>query len=253
MQTIIVNTAEDFDQKVADLIVAQIAAKPDTTLGIATGDTTIALFRLLSERNQAGLADFTHVKTINLDEYVGVDPTMYCSCRFRAFEELLGKINIDPKNVYVPDGRMEPIEREIEVFHDIIERFGGVDLQIVSVGTNGHIAFNEPGTPFESDIRIADISQSTANAKAYMFGGLDKVPAKGITMGIKTIMHCKRILLIAKGENKAGIMRKILMGPVIDSVPASVLQLHPFVTVVMDLAAASDISRDSSKGGVAFV
>ena len=233
-------TEELFDRAVAMEVSRQVIAKPDSLIGLATGTTTIGphswLVRLARELG----VDYSRVKTVNLDEYVGIASDDPKSCRYRIDEQLLNHINIDKRNTYVPDGLRIPIEDEIQVFRDTIDRFGGIDMQILSIGTNGHIAFNEPGTPFNKSLYIAKLSDSTLDAKTGFFGGdRNAVPRAGISMGIKDIMHARCVLLIAKGKSKANIMKETLTGRVTEDVPASVLQLHPALSVIMDADAAA--------------
>ena len=233
-------TAELFDLAVAMAVSRQIMAKPDSLIGLATGTTTVGphswLVRLARELG----VDYSRVKTVNLDEYVGLAADDPKSCRYRIDKQLLNHVNIDKSNTNVPDGLRTPIEDELQVFRDTIDRFGGIDLQILSIGTNGHIAFNEPGTPFGASLYIAKLSDSTLDAKTDFFGGdRNAVPRAGITMGLKDIMHARHVLLIAKGKNKAGIMKETLKGRITENVPASVLQLHPALSVIMDADAAT--------------
>jgi len=240
MRIKIEETTELFDRAVAMEVSRQVISKPNSLIGLATGTTTIGPHAWIARLARELGVDYSHAKTVNLDEYVGIAPENPKSCRYRIDEQLLNIINIDKDNTYVPDGLKTPIEDEIDIFKDTIDRFGGIDLQVLSIGTNGHIAFNEPGTPFGSSFYIAKLSEKTLDAKTGFFGGdRNVVPRAGITMGIKDIMNVKRVLLIAKGKSKARIIKATLTGPVTEDVPASVLQLHPNLTVIMDAAAAA--------------
>jgi len=233
-------TAELFDQAVAMEISRQVIAKPDSLIGLVTGTTTIAPYAWAARFARELGIDYSRAKTINVDEYVGLAPEDPKSCRYRIDEQFLDLINIDKRNTYVPDGLKKPIEDELKVFQNTIDSFGGVDLLVLSIGTNGHIAFNEPGTPFSSSMYISMLSDSTLDAKTSFFGGnRDAVPRAGITMGIKDIMKVRRILLIAKGSSKAEIMKATLTGPITEEVPSSVLQLHPALSVIVDSDAAA--------------
>jgi len=235
----VAETETDVDREAALRVSRQVLLKPDSLIGLATGDTTVGMYHWMVRLHKELAIDYSGVKTCNLDEYVGVAESDKSSCRYRIHKDLLSHINIKPENTYVPNGLCEPPEQELQTFRETVERFGGVDLQIVGVGSNGHIAFNEPGTPFNSTYHIVPIAQSTIEAKSKMFGGRDKVPTHGISMGIRDIMSSRKILLIAKGAHKAPIIEKIINGDICMDVPASVLRLHPDVEIVIDRSAAS--------------
>ena len=239
MKIIITENAQAFDREGAMLFTRQALKKPDTTFGIATGDTTRNIYALTAGLHKELGIDYSLCKTCNLDEYVGVPADDTRSCRYRIHEVLLNKINIRAENTYVPDGLRDPIERELTVFKEKLERFGGIDLLILGIGTNGHIGFNEPGTPFDSGFRIAPISEKTRRDKAELFGGQDKVPKFGLSMGIRDIMMAQQILLAAKGRSKAEIIRRIVEGPMTPDVPASVVRVHPNLIILADKDAAS--------------
>ena len=238
MKIIITENAGSFDREAALFITRQAIKKPDSTFAIATGNTTRNMYILTAELYKELNVDYSLCKTTNLDEYVGIPEEDEKSCRYRIDELLLKKINIKPENTYVPSGMVKPPEKELEHFKKKIEEFGGIDLMILSIGENGHIAFNEPGTPFDSGFRIAPISESTRDAKAGFFGGRDKVPDFGITMGIRDIMMSREILLVAKGRSKARAIQGILNGPITLDLPASILRLHPALTILVDRDAA---------------
>ncbi|MDR3173208.1 MAG: glucosamine-6-phosphate deaminase [Treponema sp.] len=217
----------------------QAIRKPDTFFALATGDTTKGMYTLAAALHRDLGVDYSSCKTCNLDEYAGLPAEDKHSCRYRINDVLLNRINIKMENTYVPDGLRDPPEKEIEVFRETIERFGGIDLLILGVGNNGHIGFNEPGTPFDSGFRVAPISQNTRKDKSGMFGGSEEVPRFGITMGIRDIMMAREILLLAKGKNKAAVVCQIVRGPLTEDVPATVLRLHPALTIMVDGEAAS--------------
>jgi len=241
MKLTVLESEQDFDREVAARVSKQILVKPDSLIGLATGDTTVNLYNWIVRFHKELGIDYSSAKTCNLDEYVGVAADDKHSCRYRIDESLLKQINIKYENTYVPNGLVEPPELELKVFKETVERFGGIDLQILSIGTNGHIAFNEPGTPFDSTYHITSISESTIEAKSAMFGGREKVPRYGITMGIKDIMAAKKILLVAKGSRKASIIRKTMRGVLTVDVPSSVLLLHPDVELIVDREAAKEV------------
>ena len=234
----VLDTETDFDREVALRVTKQVLLKPDSLIGLATGTTPLNIFDWLIKMHKELGIDYSRAKTCNLDEYVGIAAGDPQSCRYRIDQQLLKKINIKYENTYVPNGMTQPIEAELKTFKEKVESFGGIDLQILSIGTNGHIAFNEPGTPFDTTYRIAPIAQSTIDAKASMFGEPEKVPRFGITMGIRDIMAVRKILLVAKGNNKAPVIKKILNGELTIDVPATVVLLHPNVEIIVDREAA---------------
>ena len=239
MTLTILDTESDFDREVAVRATKQVLLKPDSLIGLATGNTTLNIFSWMIKFHRELGIDYSKAKTCNLDEYVGVAANDSRSCRYRVNQSLLSHINIKYDNTYVPNGLTQPPEQELKVFKETVEGFGGIDLQILSIGENGHIAFNEPGTPFDTTYRIAPIAQSTVEAKADLFGGRESVPRYGLTMGIRDIMAARKIILVAKGSNKAPIMKKVLNGVLTTDVPASVLLLHPNLEIVIDRLAAA--------------
>jgi glucosamine-6-phosphate deaminase len=246
MNVIITKSVEEFDREGALRISRQALKKPDSFFGLATGDTTKAIYRLTAELCHSLGVDYSRCKTCNLDDYVGLPASDSRSCRYRINEILLDRINIPRENTYVPNGMTEPPERELDVFRETIERFGGIDLLVLGVGTNGHIGFNEPGTPFDRGFRLAPISPETRRDKAAFFGGEDKVPKFGITMGIRDIMMAREILLVAKGRSKAEVVRRVVHGPLGLDMPATVTRLHPALTVIADPEAAALLERGVS-------
>jgi glucosamine-6-phosphate deaminase len=239
LKLITIETSQSFDREAALFFTRQALKKPDSFFALATGDTTKNMYTLIANLHGELGVDYSGCKTCNLDEYVGLAKDDKRSCSYRINEVLLSKINIKMENTYVPNGLCGPPEKELEVFRDTIRRFGGIDLLILGIGNNGHIGFNEPGTPFDSTFRIAPISQNTQKDKSKMFGGEDNVPQFGITMGIRDIMMAREILLLAKGKNKADVIRQIVQGPLTEDVPATVVRLHPGLTIIIDGEAAS--------------
>jgi glucosamine-6-phosphate deaminase len=247
MRLIIKNNSHDFDKQAADEIVNQIKKKADSVIGFATGNTTVGLHEELVNRYQEESVDFSNVTTFNLDEYVGVSKEDPTSCYSRMENQLFKYVNLKVENIKCLDGMATSLDMEAENYEILLRKVGGIDIQVLGIGTNGHIAFNEPGSPFGSVSRIVDIANQTVKGKASLFGSLERVPRQGITMGIKSIMKAKRILLLAKGEQKASIIFKTLNGPVTTDVPASILQLHPNVTVILDQDAAKDIVHEPTQ------
>jgi len=239
MRIIITETVDAFHKEAAVHISRQVLMKPESLIGFATGDTTVGIHEWMIRYHRETGVDYSRSKACILDEYVGVAANDPRGCCWRIKDGLFNHLNILPENIYIPDGMSVPPEKELHVFEKTIKSFGGIDLQVLSIGQNGHIAFNEPGTPFDSSYRLAPISQSTVKAKAKLFGGEDKVPRTGISMGIRDIMMAKMILLVASGSHKSEVIRQIVQGPLTENVPATVLRLHPNVLVIIDKAAAS--------------
>jgi glucosamine-6-phosphate deaminase len=231
-------SADQFDRYVAQIFARQVLCKKDSTLCLATGDTTKNIFAELVRLKEELQIDFSQVRAINMDEYARVAREDPASCYYRIFHSLYKPLGIAENRFYVPLARLEDAEAECAHFAKVLNDFGGIDLMLLSIGQNGHIAFNEPGTLFNTDIHIASLSESTFKAKAELFGGADKVPRYGLTMGIRTVMHARRIALAAKGAHKRGIMKSVMEGPVTEAIPASVLQLHPNIITVLDEEAA---------------
>ncbi|HHU48824.1 MAG TPA: glucosamine-6-phosphate deaminase [Clostridiales bacterium] len=236
-----IGTAEDCDKKGALEIVNQINNKPDTILGLATGSTPVGMYQNLIKLYRDKKVSFSQVKTYNLDEYVGIPREHVCSYYYFMQENLFSHIDIPAENVSLPDGNAPDLEKECSDYEERIANSGGIDLQVLGIGHNGHIGFNEPNTPFESVTHLVDLTQSTIKANSRFFESEDQVPRQALSMGIKTIMQAKKILLFVKGADKADIIHKALKGPVTPEVPASVLQLHPNLHVYVDKAAAAKL------------
>jgi len=229
------------DQRAIQEVINQIKNKPASVLGLATGSTPEGVYRELIDKYQSGEICFADIKTFNLDEYIGIPDDHECSYNYYMNNKLFKHINIQPEAVNLPNGNAIDIDRECEDYDQKIRENGGIDLQILGIGHNGHIAFNEPGTPFESTTHVVDLAESTIKANSRFFDSPDQVPRQAITMGIKSIMQARRIILIAKGKGKASIMYKALKGPVTPEVPASVIQHHPNILVILDNEAASKL------------
>ncbi len=236
--------AEDYEgmsRKAASVIAAQITLKPDSVLGLATGSTPIGMYEQLVAWHKAGDLDFAAVRTVNLDEYVGLAPDHDQSYRYFMNHNLFDHVNIDKKNTHVPNGLADDAAAECERYDRVVEDMGGVDIQVLGMGHNGHIGFNEPSDHFPLGTNLVDLQESTINANARFFASRNEVPRQAMTMGIRTIMMAKKILVVVNGEGKADIVKKAFTGPVTPEVPASVLQLHPDVVLVGDRAALGKI------------
>ena len=222
----------DLSRKAANILAAQVNLKPNCVLGLATGSTPIGTYKCLVEDYNNGNLDFSEVKSANLDEYCGLDETNDQSYRYFMNDNLFNHVNIDKANTNVPNGKAEDLEAECARYDALIEELGGVDIQLLGIGHNGHIGFNEPCDEFVKGTHLVDLGERTIQANARFFASIDEVPRQAVTMGIKTIMSAKKVLLIANGQDKKEIVEKAFFGPVTPNVPASILQLHPDVTVI---------------------
>lgn len=231
----------DLSRKAANIISAQVITKPDCVLGLATGSTPIGTYKELIERYEQGDLDFSAVKSVNLDEYKGLTRDNDQSYYYFMYNNLFKHINIDLNNTNIPDGTEPDSEKECSRYNEVIDSMGGVDLQLLGLGHNGHIGFNEPDDVFAKLTHCVDLQESTIEANKRFFADINDVPRQAYTMGIQTIMRAKKILLIVSGEDKAQILRDVLCGPITPHVPASVLQLHNDVIVVADEAALSKL------------
>lgn len=230
---------QEMSRKAANVICAQMILKPDCVLGLATGSTPIGTYEQLVEWYKKGDLDFSKVSTVNLDEYRGLTHTDSQSYYYFMHEHLFKHVNIRDGVSFVPDGTNPDAFAACAEHEAIIRKLGGIDLQLLGLGNNGHIGFNEPAPVFEKETHCVDLTKSTIEANARFFDSIEEVPTQAYTMGIGTIMQAKRILVIVNGEGKADIVAKAFWGPVTPEVPASILQMHPDVTVVADAAALS--------------
>ena len=234
----------DMSRKTANIISAQIILKPDCVLGLATGSTPVVTYDQLVEWYQKGDLDFSEVRTVNLDEYKGLDHENDQSYYYFMHRHLFDRVNIRPENIHIPNGKAESDAEECEAYDRLIRQLGGIDLQLLGLGHNGHIGFNEPSDTFTRTTHLVDLQLSTIEANKRFFSSIDLVPRQAYTMGIGTILQAKKILIAVSGKDKAEIVRRAFFGPVTASVPASILQLHPDVTLVADEDALS-LSGDS--------
>nr|WP_294677618.1 glucosamine-6-phosphate deaminase [uncultured Blautia sp.] len=227
----------EMSRKAANIISAQVILKPNCVLGLATGSTPVGTYEQLVEWYKKGDLDFSQVTSVNLDEYKGLSGDNDQSYRYFMNTHLFDHVNIDKSRTFVPDGLEPDSDRACALYDEIIRSVGGIDLQLLGIGHNGHIGFNEPGVAFGKETHCVDLTESTIEANKRFFECEEDVPRQAYTMGIKSIMQAKKILLVASGADKAEIMEKAFRGPITPEVPASVLQLHNDVTVVGDKAA----------------
>lgn len=229
----------DLSRKAANIISAQVIMKPNAVLGLATGSTPVGAYRQLIEWYNKGDVDFFQISSVNLDEYKGLSGEHDQSYRYFMNHNFFDHINIKKENTNVPNGLAPDAEAECQRYNYVIKTLGGIDLQLLGIGGNGHIGFNEPGTAFEKETHLVTLTEQTRESNARFFAGLDEVPTHAFTMGIKSIMSAKKILLLATGENKARALYDSFFGPVIPGVPASILQLHNDCTIIADEEALS--------------
>ncbi len=231
MKFITVDTYEKLSRDAANIISAQIILKPDCVLGLATGSSPEGIYAQLIDWYKKGDIDFSNVTTVNLDEYVGLDSTHDQSYRYFMNDKLFDHVNINKKNTYVPNGCAADLEKEGADYDKMIADMGGIDLQLLGIGFDGHIGFNEPDTCFEKGTHVVSLHESTIKANSRFFASEDEVPKKAITMGMMSIMQAKKILLVANASKK-DILDKAFSGPITPEIPASILQLHPDITVI---------------------
>jgi glucosamine-6-phosphate deaminase len=231
MNFIKVKTYDELSKIAADIIGEVIVNKPDCVLGLATGSSPVGTYKKLAEKCAKGELDFSKVRTVNLDEYLGLSPENDQSYRYFMNDNLFNHVNIDKANTHVPGGTGDPDE-ECKKYDAIIESMGGIDLQLLGIGRNGHIGFNEPAETFSEGTHVVELTESTIEANSCFFASKDEVPTKAITMGIGSIMNAKKVLLVANGPYKKDIIEKAANGEITPLVPASILQNHADVTFI---------------------
>ena len=231
----------DMSRKAANIISAQMIMKPNCVLGLATGSTPIGTYAQLVEWYRKGDLDFSEVTTVNLDEYKGLSKDDEQSYYYFMNDKLFSKVNIDLSRTFLPDGMEPDSDKACRDYNKIIADVGGVDLQLLGLGHNGHIGFNEPGMAFEAETHCINLTESTMKANQRFFSSMEDVPHQAYTMGIKTIMQAKKILVVVNGADKAAIVKEAFFGAITPKVQASVLQLHNDVTIVADEAALAEV------------
>lgn len=247
MNIIIVKNYEEMSIKAAHLFVAQLINKPDSVLGLATGSTPVGVYEQLIRFYKEGIISFKFAKAFNLDEYVGIPknhPQSYWTFMQNTF---FSKVDLPNANQFIPSGEVENSTIEAQNYDLAIEKAGGIDLQILGIGRNGHIGFNEPNLEFEARTHVVELDEQTILDNSRFFEDISSVPQTAISMGVKTIMQSKQIILLASGKEKSEAIHKMIYGSITPDLPASVLQLHPNVTVIIDLEAASKLDVDGIK------
>lgn len=240
MNIYIYEHTEELYEQVAKKISNLIKTNPKAKLGLATGSTPIKVYEKLIEKYQSGDISFAEVSTFNLDEYVGLDSTHKQSYAYFMNDKFFSHIDIKKENTFIPSGIASNINKEMDSYDALLHKHK-IDLQLLGIGSNGHIGFNEPGTSFNSRTHMITLNEQTRLDNARFFTHIDHVPEKAITMGIYSIMQAKEIILIATGDSKADAVKKMIKGPIDTSLPASVLQTHPRVHVFLDQLSAKEL------------
>ena len=234
---------EDMSVKAADLIASVILLKPNCVLGLATGSSPIGTYQNLVKKYQDGNLDFSTVRSVNLDEYKGLPRTNPQSYYYFMHDNLFSKVNINLENTNLPNGMEPDAKKACEEYDAVIKSMGGVDLQLLGLGHDGHIGFNEPNTEFDKTTHCVDLTEMSIEANKRFFNSIDEVPRQAYTMGIQTIMEAKTVLMVVSGKDKAKILKEAFFGPVTPSVPASILQFHPNFILVADEDALSELDK----------
>ena len=244
MLVVLKRDAEEVGREAARLVANAIQGKPSTVLGLATGNTPLGLYQHLVELHRSGQLDFSRVTTFNLDEYLGLAPSHPQSFHYFMNSHFFSKVNVPASNIHIPDGTVSGNhDSYCDQYEQAIRQAGGIDLQVLGIGRNGHIGFNEPTSSLASRTRLKALSRETSEDNRRFFSSDEEMPKCAITMGIGTILETRRILLLATGESKAAAVAKAIEGPITSSVSASALQLHPDVTFIVDEAAASLLTQ----------
>jgi len=243
MEVIIQPNKEAAAALVARVIAHDLRANPHLVLGLATGKTMERVYRNLVRMHKEEALDFSLCSTINLDEYVGLFPSDPNSYRYYMNHHLFQHVNLDPRNTHLPNGMANDLDTECRQYEALIQRFGGIDLQLLGIGKAGHIGFNEPLSALRSRTRVKALTPTTLKQNASSFGGEERMPRRAITMGVGTIIEARRCILLATGDSKAGVIAQAVEGPITSMVTASALQLHPRCTVIVDEEAAAKLTE----------
>lgn len=244
MEVLVKDSVEAMSKQAAEMIADVIRHKPRAILGLATGSTPLGTYKQMIRLHKEEGLDFSRVATFNLDEYVGLAHEHPQSYHYFMWENLFKHININPKNVHIPDGTAKDIPAFCSWYEEQIVKAGGLDLQLLGIGGNGHIAFNEPGSSLGSRTRVKTLDDKTRQDNARFFRNLNEVPRYAITMGIGTIMDARQLILLANGEGKADAIARTCEGPITAMVPATIVQLHPRATIIIDKAAAAKLTNE---------
>ncbi|HNR65673.1 MAG TPA: glucosamine-6-phosphate deaminase [Atribacterota bacterium] len=241
MNVVIVKNYQELSVRAAQLVADQITRKKNIVLGLATGQTPVGMYQGLIKKYKKGEIDFSQVVTFNLDEYYGLSPEHPQSYHYFMWDTFFQHININKEKIYLLNGITDNIDEECQRFEDLIKKRGGIDLQILGIGDNGHLGFNEPAIGLKSKTHLVNLSKATIHANVKYFNDIKEVPRQALTMGIGTIMKAEKIILLASGRKKSPVIVKTIKGPVSTEVPATVLQLHNEVTIILDQDVASKL------------
>lgn len=239
IKIIITENYEEMSKKASDIVISQAIIKPESILGLATGGTPVGMYEEIINNYKLGRVDFSETKSFNLDEYYPIKKDNAQSYAYYMDNNLFNHINIPRENIHIPNGETANVIEECKTYDNMIKDCGGIDLQILGIGNNGHIGFNEPDSYFELGTHLVDLNEETIEANARFFAKKEDVPKQALSMGIGTIMKAKKIVLLANGQNKAEAIEKTVFGRINPTVPASILQLHEDVTIILDKNAAS--------------
>lgn len=245
MRIIVEKDYQAMSKKAALMVASQITLKDDSNLGLATGGTPLGMYDNLIERYREGELDFSNVKTFNLDEYCGLEADHPNSYHYYMHDNFFKDINIKKENINIPDGAAEDFNEECRNYEKSIKNSGGIDLQILGIGSNGHIGFNEPAENLNVTTEVVDLTKETIEANSRYFDSKNEVPKKAISMGIATILKSNRIVLLASGKKKAEAIKKTVSGKISTQIPASLLQTHPQITIILDQEAASLLDKEN--------
>lgn len=237
MNIAIFSSEQELNEAGAQLVTGLVLSKPDAVLGLATGSTPIGIYREIIRAYDRKMVSFKRVRTFNLDEYVGLDANHPQSYRYYMNEHLFRHLDVAPENIHIPDGTAKDLAEECRRYDRLLEQLGPIDLQLLGIGHNGHIGFNEPDRELSGRTHVAELNESTRQANARFFQNMDEVPTHAVTMGVGDILKAKTVVLVAKGADKAEILHRALTGPITTDCPASLLQTHPRLIVLADAEA----------------
>jgi glucosamine-6-phosphate deaminase len=247
MRILVCENYVEMSKKAAQMVLSQVKLKPNSVLGLATGSTPIGMYKNLVQMYKNGVIDFSEVITFNLDEYYNLPRDNEQSYYYFMYDNLFNHININRENIHMPNGMALDIYKECENYDEAIKEWGGIDIQVLGIGNNAHIGFNEPTISFEKGTHIVNLRNSTIEANSRFFDNIEDVPKKAITMGTGSIFRAKKIMLLAYGKSKAGAISNTVYGKVTPEVPASILQFHSDVVLILDKEAASKLNPDDYK------
>lgn len=241
MRVILCGSYEEMSEKATRLVGGQIILKPDTVLGLATGSTPVGMYKNLAKKYEEGVLDFSKVKTFNLDEYYPINRDNNQSYYYFMNENLFNHINVKKENIHIPNGEAKDVDAECANYEKMIEEAGGIDIQILGIGQNGHIGFNEPDENLKASTHVTGLTESTIKANSRFFDSIDEVPTKALTMGIATILKSKKIIIMASGAEKSDAVAELLNDDINTKNPATMLKVHPDVVLICDKDAYSKV------------